>query len=453
MRALNKLSISHRTLARSKKEKNEINNNAYVPHPKQILVHKCQSQFVIIPCGRRFGKTTMLANQLVEHIWDLPNTIAWWVSLRQRIVEIGFNMILNQFKPLILTQNKSKLIIYLKNGSRIEFRNTKTPYDLVGENLTGLVVDEAGIVQDQAIEESLLPSFATNPHSRAWFTGTPKGKRGWYYRYYLKGLDVAERNYSSFKFRSLDSPYVDSDFVEGQKKIIPKRTFEQEYNAVFLENVGMAIQNVEKTLDNPDLELLLEPVRGDRYIMGVDIAVYHDYTVAIILNHRGELVNYQRFHQINIVDQVEIICNYAKDWNATLFVDRTGMGEMPTRVLERSRLKVNHYHFTSALKMDLIKNLNLCISQDRLKIPDCEETRIIIDELETYEYDINERTGNFSFNAPSGKYDDCVISIALACYGLADVKQINIDNVRTGQNIHTPKSRIDRSVNNYLSNI
>jgi hypothetical protein len=76
---------------------------------------------------------------------------------------------------------------------------------------------------------------------------------------------------------------------------------------------------------------------------------------------------------------------------------------------------VTPYHFSNASKESVIDNLAMKIEQGALRLMDVPAQT---NELLAYQYELTP-SRNVRTNSPEGMFDDCVIALALACWGLA----------------------------------
>jgi hypothetical protein len=70
------------------------------------------------------------------------------------------------------------------------------------------------------------------------------------------------------------------------------------------------------------------------------------------------------------------------------------------------------FTFSIPAKISLINTLKLGFEQGRIKFSN--RNKALEQELRYYEYELSEETGNIKMHAPLGKFDDCVIALALA---------------------------------------
>lgn len=175
-----------------------------------------------------------------------------------------------------------------------------------------------------------------------------------------------------------------------------------------------------------------EPLPNREYIMGVDLGRHQDFTVIIIMDTRThKMVYFDRFNQIDWNLQKARIEAVARRYNnATIRIDATGLGDPISGDLRNAGLMVDPYVFTNSSKKVLIENLSLKLEQDAIKIIQVPE---LIEELESLRWE-KTASGNIRYEAPEGKHDDCVMSLALAVYQLPDKALIVYDDVITDDN-------------------
>ena len=149
--------------------------------------------------------------------------------------------------------------------------------------------------------------------------------------------------------------------------------------------------------------------------IGIDLAKTTDWTVMLVLDAAGRMVEMQRFHRISWPAQIQKIVEFVSKYpNSVVRVDATGVGDP---IYDQLRValpnhRIHGIHLTSASKEALIENLAMCIETERISITD---ERQLVHELMCYEF---EQTAglHMRYNAPDGEHDDCVIALALAAW-------------------------------------
>lgn len=386
-------------------------------HDNQIPIFESTAKVKTICCGRRFGKTVLAGNMVVNKAFSIEDSMSWVVSPMYSQTMIMWRKI-NKIIPKEYIKNSSKgdLWLELVNDSMIFAKSADNPDSLVGEGLNFLVVDEAARVKPEAWEVSLQPTLMDSDGD-AMLLSTPKGKN-WFYKEYLKGLPEQREEfpeYESFHFTSYDNPFLDKKVVDRKKKTMTWLFFRQEILAEFVDDGGEVFQGVDKCILNEWVPGT--PVVGRDYVMGVDLAKYTDYTVFYVLDTiTRQVVDWNRLPHMDWGPQKDIIEAAHQKWNsAPMLIDATGVGDPIVEDLEKRCIDVVPYKFSgNTLKKQVIEGLVVAFQNGEVHIPN-EQT--LLGEIGAYEYQ-KLPSGLFRYSAPSGFHDDCVTALALAVWGL-----------------------------------
>jgi hypothetical protein len=93
-------------------------------------------------------------------------------------------------------------------------------------------------------------------------------------------------------------------------------------------------------------------------------------------------------------------------------IDSTGVGEPVFDDLYARGMNVTPFRFNKASRTDILRNLQILLEQDKIKIPNDD---ILITELKSMSYSLNDN-GTTSIQVPDGKHDDRIMSLALAVW-------------------------------------
>jgi len=389
----------------------------YQPHPTQKVIHDSNARFKFLACGRRWGKSLGAAHEIIKAAM-VPNQMLWVVAptyeLSKKVFREIYKVFTRKFPYWIETKSESRLHIKLLNGTEIVGKSADNPDSLIGEGVTGMVIDEAARIKKSVWEECLRPTLSDK---LGWCIAisTPRG-RNWFFEGYLRGQDPLVKNYASWSFKSIDNPYFPDEEEEEARRTTTQRAFEQEYLAKFLTDAGGVFRGVRKCIK----EEFRDTEGSLRYVIGVDLAKYTDYTVIIVIDLRdNQVVFFDRFNQIDWSLQKKRIIEVARTYNnAQIEIDATGIGDAILEDLRAEGLNIAGHVFNNKSKNDLIDNLSIMIEKQEVHYPDIPD---LINELQIYEYEIT-KAGNTKLNAPEGYHDDCVIALALACSNLASFK-------------------------------
>ena len=211
----------------------------------QSKVIKDKARFRVLITGRRFGKTYLAINELAkfasrskQKVWYVAPTYRQakqicWNELKERLIEHKW----------VKTINNSDLTIILKNNSSITLRGADNEQSLRGVGLNFLVMDEFADIHKEAWYEVLRPTLSdTGGH--ALFCGSPRGFGNWSYELFKQG--ESNKEWQSFKYTTLEGGQVSSEEIEQAKQDLDVRTFQQEYEATFVNYSGMIYYNFNR---------------------------------------------------------------------------------------------------------------------------------------------------------------------------------------------------------------
>ena len=203
------------------------------------------SRFRVLITGRRFGKTYLAINELAKFA-SQPNKKVWYVAPSYRQAKaicwgvLKEKMIQHKWVKSI---NHSDLTITLKNNSQITLRGSDNENSLRGVGLHGLVMDEFADISKETWFEVLRPTLS-DTKGHALFCGSPRGFGNWSYELYKMG--ETNKDWKSFQYTTLEGEQVSEDEIEQAKQDLDLRTFQQEYEATFVNYSGMIYYNFSR---------------------------------------------------------------------------------------------------------------------------------------------------------------------------------------------------------------
>ena len=204
-----------------------------------------QSRFRVLITGRRFGKTYLAINELAKFA-SKSNQKVWYVAPTYRQAkqicwtELKDRLIAHKW---VKNVNNSDLTITLKNNSKITLRGADNEQSLRGVGLNFIVLDEFADIHKEAWYEVLRPTLSdTGGH--ALFCGSPRGFGNWSYELFKQG--ETNKDWNSFKYTTLEGGQVSDEEIEQAKQDLDVRTFQQEYEATFVNYSGMIYYNFNR---------------------------------------------------------------------------------------------------------------------------------------------------------------------------------------------------------------
>lgn len=391
----------------------------YNPHSDLALeIHKHPARFRVLDCGRRWGKTTLEMAEAVAMSIDVRKkhnrkARGWIVGPTYDLVmeewRVGCDMLKDVLAKDGIKRHEKKM--YLVDGTEIEFKSADSKdTTLRGAGLDWCIIAEASRVSQDAWEQGIRPALA-DKLGRAVFGSTPKGKN-YFYDLYRRGQDNQDKDWKSWKLPSITNPYFPKEEFYSLQKSMPEMLFKQEMEAEFIDDSGVVFRGIKEIVCGD----YKDAIDGHDYIIGVDLAKTHDFTVIHVMDRQTkEIVYFDRFNQMDWPYQKEKINWIAKKYyEAQIWIDSTGLGDPIENDLRKDGRRIFGYKFSNSSKKELIEFLCIAIQQRMFTMP---ENETVLTELAQYDYELLPG-GSVRYSAPVGKFDDCVISLALCVHGM-----------------------------------
>jgi len=409
----------------------------YEPHEGQRLVHRSRAKRRVLVAGTRTGKSLCAAMEAIAAAMEPKKRSMGWVvaptlDLADRVHREIVILAAEHLKHRIveLKQHEKKLVLRNLGGglSEIRAKTADNPVSLLGEGLDWVIIDEAARLKP-AIWTSFLSQRLIDRDGWALFISTPRGK-GWLWELWKRGQDGKDPDYESWQMPSWTNPYLKRELIEAERERLPAAVFAQELAAEFIEGAGQVFRYVREAATGE----LREPVPGEKYFAGLDLAKVNDFSVLTVLNRRLEVVHVDRFHRLDWGLQVARIKAATDRYNrAWTFVDSTGAGEPVYEALCAAGVRAEPYSFSTASKAALVNNLSLRLEKREVVLPRAELCPTLLEELEAFEFSVSD-SGTVRTSAPSGMHDDHVSSLALAAWAVNEAPDFTVYEIdmRTG---------------------
>jgi phage FluMu gp28-like protein len=360
------------------------------PHINQQQILNADRRFVVVMCGRRFGKSELSQILIIKEA--LNGGQVAYITPTYKLAQVFFERLT---KVLPFKNNIQKLKIYCPNEGSIEFFTGERLDNLRGRKFHLVIIDEAAFISDleDGWNNSIRPTL-TDYEGRAVFLSTPRGKNFFYSLFMKQG----ENDWQSFKFSTYDNPHINPREIDEARIQLPEVVFNQEYLADPAENSA-------NPFGNAFIKRCIKPISAHQIVSyGIDLAKSVDFTVIIGLDNAGNVAYFDRF-QLDWHNTKETIKRLPP---APIIVDSTGVGDPILEDLLREGVNIEGLKFTSQSKQQLMEGLASAIQQGKIGFPE----GVIVDELDVFEYQFT--ANGVRYSAPSGFHDDCVMALALA---------------------------------------
>ena len=217
---------------------------------KFLFDHKPSVRFIIVPAGRRFGKTKGCANACIEWILE-GKKILWGDTISSNIDRY----VDRYFKPELIasgldyTWSSQKKVLQLNLSSGyIDFRSADRPENWEGFGYDIIILNEAGIIlkNEYLYTNAVIPMLMDSPNSILIAVGTPKGKiikenkEHRFYSLYKRAMDN-DPSHELFQFSSYDNPFLsqtDIKELEEEMRIMNPQMVQQEIYGQFVDGAA-----------------------------------------------------------------------------------------------------------------------------------------------------------------------------------------------------------------------
>ena len=392
------------------------------PHPGQILVRNEAKRFNWLSAGRRWRKTTLTMAIAVENAAHGKKII--WGAPTYDQVRIGFDET-QKAAVGVADFNQSRMEATFPNNGKIMYRSLDKADNVRGHTADGVVMDEAAFIDKKAWNQVLRPMLI-DTGGWAWAISTPNG-RNWYWEEHVKAAD--DPNSMAWQVPTLgvritdkglvrephpyENPDIPFDEIEKLFQSMPTKIFEQEILGQFVDLSGGVFRRVQDAA-------VLEPQEPDankQYVAGVDVASSIDFTVVSIMDVKSkELVYLDRFNRVDynvLEDRLEAL--YRRWHLDSMKIEANSIGQPVIDHLYAKGLSIIPFTTTSATKQAIIQGLQSAFEHGEIRIIN---DPVLVGELLSFESK-RSPSGGFSYSAPDGMHDDCVMSLAIAWSAIA----------------------------------
>lgn len=409
----------------------------WTAHAAQRSFLECRAKVRVGCFGRQSGKSSMMNVCLLHTALYHRDSNQFVVAGTYKNASIIFNMMRKTIadseilreKVVRVVRTPNPMIVF-DNGSKIQFFTVANEGEHIrGETCHRIVVDEAAFLPDDVVDTVLMPMLVRFDGELVLIS-TPYG-RNYFYRYYNLGLNDSSGRVKSFHFTSYDNPFLPAKELDYIKSSTPDLVWRQEYMAEFLDDSAFVFPGriIEPCLVDEDIVKVAQ--KGHWYVMGVDIARLKDFTAIVVLDISEEnairVAWFERFNEPTMAVQDE-----NKYWEACkerivevaevfqpqrVIVDSSSAGNPVFEWIKPLVPQAEAYTFANSKsnpkKQLLVNQCVLGFQQKRVRLPDCDGTAALLEELRFFAYKLTD-DNNMQMMAASGHHDDTVMALCLA---------------------------------------
>lgn len=207
----------------------------YRPRPYQALFHENAKRFNVAVCHRRFGKTAMACNWLLQEILTNPNKgaqgayIAPTYGAAKRIAWAMFR----EYAGVIpgVNFNEAELRIDLPDGKRIWLLGAENPDALRGMRLDAAVLDEYADMNMRLYPEIVRPALSDFGTGKCLWIGTPRGENQFkdIYDHALLMMEQDDPDWFAMKMPASKTGVLLEAELENARATMDESQYQQEY--------------------------------------------------------------------------------------------------------------------------------------------------------------------------------------------------------------------------------
>ncbi|AOJ69347.1 MULTISPECIES: hypothetical protein [Burkholderia] len=253
-------------------------------HAKQADIGRAfnENRRVVIRCGRRFGKTTLLERCASK--WAYNGLKVGWFGPTYKLNLPTYKRILRTIQPVVVAKSKIDQVIETRRDGCVEFWTLQDEDAGRSRFYDRVIIDEGSLVQkglrniwEQAIAPTLL-----DRKGHAVMAGTPKGIDP--DNFFYEACTDKSLGWLEFHAPTASNPMLDPEAVARLKDEYPALVYQQEYLADFVDWNGAAFFSEDSLL--VDGQAVDYPTRCDQVFAVVDTALKDG------LEHDGTAVTY-----------------------------------------------------------------------------------------------------------------------------------------------------------------
>ena len=386
------------------------------PHEAQQQILDEAKRFNVEVCGRRFGKTQLDIYEALPVV--LAGDPVGVMFPTYKMLSEVWREFVNVFAPLKRSKNEQEHRLELVTGGVIEMWSAEAADAVRGRKYKRFIFDEIAMVPNLLdIWNAIIRPTLVDLKGDAYFKSTPKGRNAFWQLFNL-GQDPNNAEWKSWQFPTKANPTIPASEVEAMRATMPEIIFRQEILADFIDdNAGVFRRVQEAAVLSPQ-----EPQAGRQYVAGVDVASSIDFTVVSVLDVESkEQVFMDRFNRVDypvLINRLESV--YHRYHLTSMVVESNSIGRPVIDELVTRGLNIVPFTTTSATKQAIIQSLQSAFENGLIRVLD---EPVLVGELLSFESKRN-ASGSFSYSAPDGMHDDCVMSLAFAWDGIRERVQV-----------------------------
>jgi hypothetical protein len=320
-------------------------DTGYLPHKYQFEIHANLKRFSVLVCHRRFGKTFLAINALIDAAVRSPKEngrYGYVAPYLKQAKQVSWDY-LKRFALQIpgTSANESDLSIDFPNSARVRLYGSDNGESMRGLYFDGVVMDEVADMRMETWPEIIRPALADR---KGWclFIGTPKGLNQFHDLYQHA---LTNDTWYAGMFRVDETDVLDKEEVALAKETMTENQYRQEFLCDFSASIDNALITIDKVTDASAIKRTQGEVEGSPRVLGVDVARFG--ADRSVIQKRQGLAAYEPviFNDIDNMTLAGMVGQTINEWKPdAVFID-AGRGEGVIDRLRQLGFCVNEVNF------------------------------------------------------------------------------------------------------------
>lgn len=257
-------------------------DTGYRPHKFQLEIHQRLKRFSVLVCHRRFGKTFLAVNALIDAALRTKKQAARYgyvAPYLKQAKQVSWDYLKRFSYPVPgVKVHESELSIEYPNGAIVRLYGSDNGEAMRGVYFDGVVIDEVADCRLETWPEIIRPALADR---KGWclFIGTPKGMNQFYELY-----ERAQRDpeWYAGMYRADETGLIDEKELADARSSMSPNQYRQEFLCDFTASADNVLISIDDVSDACHKHYRDGEYKFAPKIIGVDVAYTGDDKTAII---------------------------------------------------------------------------------------------------------------------------------------------------------------------------
>lgn len=415
------------------------------PYPYQVRLWEDTGRQRIILKSRQMGISRALACEALYWAINRPGSTVLFVSRSLQAARNLLRYAKQSLSPAIASDKTLRPT--RQNNTSMEWDDRESQIVSLAASVdaarsysaTDVYLDEAAhLPWAEEIYQSLAPTVSGG--GRMTVLSTPYGRGNLFHRLWEDSLLLPSWN--CHRIHWSERPEYTHEWAEAERLRHTTRSWAEEYDLSFEES-GKNVFTEEVISHLITTEPFLSYTPTPPFFAGLDLARYSDYTVLMVVDSSGMVMDLKRFNKATWQIQLDRVVRALRRWkDCTVLCDVSGIGDVIFELFQlHAAAPENHFRctgfkYTTESRAVLMDEFVLAVENEKLKIPAPLEgedrwdgidplvgggdpssrppqTRALLAELRSFQWD-ETPGGRAKPSHPEGGHDDCVQALALA---------------------------------------